>query len=58
MFPVHHSPKYKVFFVIQKKVDFGMGVYVVGDIDALGNWDVKDSLRLSWNKVLVVIKIG
>ena len=52
MLPNQEQTKvYKIYFVIQKKLDFGMGVYVVGNIDGLGNWNIAHSLRLNWNKV-------
>ena len=38
---------------MKKKVDFGQALYVVGDHTALGSWDVKNALRLTWNFVIL-----
>jgi len=38
-------------FSVSKKVEFGKALYVVGDIPPLGDWNVENSLKLSWNEV-------
>ena len=53
------KPKiYKIYFIIQKKVDYGDAIYVPGNIPELGKWNLTDSLRLTWNKVNHFLKIG
>lgn len=42
----------KIHFIIQKQVDFGKALYVVGNIPQLGSWTVQRSLKLCWAKVL------
>lgn len=44
--------KVKIHFVIQKHIDFGQAIYVVGNIAGLGNWKVENSCKLCWSKVL------
>ena len=39
----------KVHFSMQKGVEFGKAVYVVGNVGELGCWRVEQGLKLSWN---------
>lgn len=48
----------KIYFIVQKKVNFGKAVYVAGSISPLGNWAVESSLKLSWNKVTYPLNLG
>lgn len=41
----------KLHFLMKKKVSYGLGIYVIGNIDELGQWNIIDSLRLNWNTV-------
>ena len=36
---------------MKKKVSYGLGIYVIGNKDELGHWNILDSLRLNWNTV-------
>lgn len=42
----------KIHFIIQKHVDFGRSLYVVGNVAALGGWQVDKACKLCWSKVL------
>lgn len=42
---------HKIHFIIQKEVDFGRSLYVVGNIPQLGSWCVERSLKLCWTRV-------
>ncbi len=36
---------------MKKKASYGLGIYVIGNKDDLGHWNILDSLRLNWNTV-------
>jgi hypothetical protein len=43
--------KIKVIFNINYITKFGEVIYVVGNNEILGNWNVEKGLRLNWNNV-------
>lgn len=48
---VQSNQKLKIHFALQKEIEFGKAIYVVGNITQLGCWRIENSLRLSWFKV-------
>ena len=44
----------KLHFLMKKKVSYGLGIYVIGNKDELGHWNILDSLRLNWNTVYYI----
>lgn len=44
----------QIHFNVCKPVEYGKAVYVVGNIQQLGAWDVQASLRLSWSEVRIL----
>lgn len=38
-------------FTVSKKVEYGYALYVVGNQDFLGNWNISRSLRMTWTQV-------
>jgi hypothetical protein len=43
--------KIKIKFNINYYTNFCEAIYVVGNTEALGNWDVTKGIRLEWNPV-------
>lgn len=39
-----------MYFLVKKKVSYGWGVYVVGSVDVLGEWQIAHALKLNWNQ--------
>lgn len=44
----------QIHFNVCKPVEYGKAVYVVGNIQQLGAWDVQASLRLFWSEVRIL----
>lgn len=42
----------KIHFSVGKKVRYGQGVFVCGNVPELGNWDPSKAYRLKWREVL------
>lgn len=40
----------KIHFILQKRVDFGRAVYVLGSIKTLGDWNIEKGCKLCWSK--------
>jgi hypothetical protein len=45
---------HKILFSLKKRVNFGQGIYVCGNISELGLWEPSRAYRLKWNEVLLL----
>ena len=41
----------KINFKFHYKAQFGYCIYIIGDIDLLGDWDINKAFRLNWTNV-------
>ena len=47
---------YNIHFEVNYHCLFGSEVYIVGNISQLGNWNIENSFKLSWNPVRILFK--
>lgn len=40
----------KVYFKLSKDVEFGKGVYIVGNLKVLGEWKVENGVRMKYGE--------
>lgn len=47
---IKSTTTFKITFLSQRKVEFGRGLYVVGNLPELGQWDPRQSIKLFWTE--------
>ena len=45
----------KIYFTINYRTTMGEDLYILGNINELGNWDINAGFKLLWNNVKIIL---